>query len=368
MMAAGGRFIVCPSVEPFCSAEGNLYLLPTPDREQRLVRAPYGTWVLDAIKRMAEVELELALSCAPGDERDVVRACILALAEDGYLREADQLQGDGHDLRYSRQQRYFAQTGVRADHAQRALARSSVLVVGLGGLGGPVAEHLVRCGIGQVIGLDPDIVGEENLARQSLYEPGQVGRPKADCAHERLQRLAHGSQTRLTMINARATDEQSLIDLVLAYDVDIMVAAADSPPLTIKQWFDEAAFATGIPVAMAGHRPPYVYVGPLIVPGQSGCFACFGHYASNGDPLIDELNADRDNGRFVVPGLGYLDAIAAGFLVSDVVGLLTGTHNPSTFGRELEIDMRSLETRWLEPARTECVRCARGESAREQAA
>ena len=61
---------------------------------------------------------------------------------------------------------------------QKKILSSKVLIVGVGGLGSPAAEFLVRSGIGKVGIIDYDKVSLSNLHRQSLYETSHVGKSK----------------------------------------------------------------------------------------------------------------------------------------------------------------------------------------------
>src|SRR5271169_3351460 len=67
---------------------------------------------------------------------------------------------------------------------QRTLQKSRVLIVGLGGLGTPVALYLAAAGVGELHLIDPDTVEESNLHRQILYNVADIGRPKAQVAAE----------------------------------------------------------------------------------------------------------------------------------------------------------------------------------------
>ena len=62
---------------------------------------------------------------------------------------------------------------------QRALDDAHALVIGLGGLGCPVVQYLTGSGVGRLTINDFDRVDESNLARQLLYQPDDLGRPKA---------------------------------------------------------------------------------------------------------------------------------------------------------------------------------------------
>ena len=90
-----------------------------------------------------------------------------------------------HDelLRYSRHLS-LPQVGLEG---QGRLKRSSVLLVGAGGLGSPVALYLAAAGVGRMGIVDFDRVDETNLQRQILHGTSDVGRPKVESARDRVR-------------------------------------------------------------------------------------------------------------------------------------------------------------------------------------
>ena len=90
---------------------------------------------------------------------------------------------------------------------QKKISAASVLCVGAGGLGSPVALYLAAAGIGRIGLVDFDAVDLSNLQRQLLHGTADIGRPKTDSAKATIQRLnPHVEvvlhQTRLTSQNA----------------------------------------------------------------------------------------------------------------------------------------------------------------------
>lgn len=99
---------------------------------------------------------------------------------------------------------------------QARLARSSVLVVGAGGLGSAALPYLAAAGVGRIGIVESDALELSNLHRQVLYRSQDVGRPKAKAAAAHLEALnpsieVVGHEERLTSQNA--------LDLVRRYDV-----------------------------------------------------------------------------------------------------------------------------------------------------
>ena len=76
-----------------------------------------------------------------------------------------------------------------SEEGQKKIRTAKVLLVGVGGLGSPIATYLVGAGIGRIGIIDDDVVDITNLHRQVLYTEKEAGLPKVECAKRRLQAL-----------------------------------------------------------------------------------------------------------------------------------------------------------------------------------
>ena len=72
---------------------------------------------------------------------------------------------------------------------QKKILSSKILIVGIGGLGCPAAENLVRAGIGTIGLIDDDIVNLSNIHRQSLFNSKDVKKPKVSVAAKKLKEI-----------------------------------------------------------------------------------------------------------------------------------------------------------------------------------
>jgi adenylyltransferase/sulfurtransferase len=135
------------------------------------------------------------------------------------------------DDRFSRQIRY-APFGARG---QENVGRATVAVVGLGGLGSWVAEHLVRAGVGVLRLIDRDVVEESNLPRQGLYveDDARRARPKAEAAAERLAPI--GGPTRLEPL-VRELTRRTADELLAPADLVVDGLDAFAPRFLLNDW------------------------------------------------------------------------------------------------------------------------------------
>jgi len=148
------------------------------------------------------------------------------------------------------------------------LLRSTVAVVGLGGLGGYVVEGLARMAVGHLILIDGDVFAEHNLNRQLLSTEDGLGRSKAEVARERV--IAVNSTVSVTTYDEFVTIETLPARLEHA---DVLVDCTDRLP--IRFVMQEVARTAKLPMvhgAIAG------YIGQVmtILPGDEGLRALYG--------------------------------------------------------------------------------------------
>ena len=93
--------------------------------------------------------------------------------------------------RFSRTERVLGNAGMER------LANARVAVFGIGGVGGHVAEALVRSGLGRIDLIDPDVVAVSNINRQIFATDRTVGMRKVDAAAERLRAISPACEIRI---------------------------------------------------------------------------------------------------------------------------------------------------------------------------
>ena len=98
---------------------------------------------------------------------------------------------------------------------QKKILNSRVLVIGMGGLGCPVAEFLTRSGIGSIGIVDHDLVSLSNIHRQTLYDEKDLGKSKVNVAQKKLENI--NSKTKIDIFNFKL-DKKKFIKIVKNYD------------------------------------------------------------------------------------------------------------------------------------------------------
>lgn len=104
------------------------------------------------------------------------------------------------------------------------ISSKTVLVIGVGGVGGYVVEALVRSGIGKIIIVDGDVVDETNINRQIIALSSTVGQSKVDVFEKRIKDI----NEKCEVIKINKFIDASNIDILFDYDFDYLVDACDT--------------------------------------------------------------------------------------------------------------------------------------------
>lgn len=203
---------------------------------------------------------------------------------------------------------------------QRALLSSSVLLIGAGGLGSPLALYLAAAGVGRIGLMDYDVVDISNLQRQVLYQTADVGKFKVEVARDRVQAL--NPDVEVTLHAEQLTSENAL-EIFAPYDV--IIDGTDNFPT--RYLSNDACVLLG---------KPTVYGAILRFEGQAStfdarrgpCYRCL----FPEPPPPGQVPSCAEGGV-----LGVLPGMIAMIQATETVKLLTGIGEP-LIGRFLHYD------------------------------
>ena len=100
---------------------------------------------------------------------------------------------------------------------QKKILSSKILIVGVGGLGSPAAEFLVRSGVGLLGIIDYDKVNLSNIHRQTLYSTKDVNKYKVDVVKKRLNLI--NKDVKIKVYELLRISCHSLLNIALNYKV-----------------------------------------------------------------------------------------------------------------------------------------------------
>jgi molybdopterin/thiamine biosynthesis adenylyltransferase len=220
------------------------------------------------------------------------------------------------------------------------LADKSVLVIGVGGLGGPAALVLASAGIGRLVVVDCDVVETSNLNRQPIFSEADLGARKAPTAGRRLTALFPGVQVQA--IDARF-DASSAPEL--ARGVDLLVDGSDN--FETKFLANDVAVSAGKPLVHGGILR---FTAQLLTvrPGETGCLRCL----FEAPPETGSVPTCAEAGV-----LGALAGFAGSLMGAEALRILSGEAG-SYAGRLLVYEARSARSRTVPVRRREgCAAC-----------
>lgn len=345
-------------LEMFEAPDGDVYLLGH-DEDHVVARpGPAERELLRALTQRSMTGPEMVQALAQQGAEAAAATAIDQLLESGLLQVHEQstsLLPAGTAARYDRQLAYFSLTHPGAEHRiQRRLTEACVVIVGLGGLGSWTAAAMSCAGVGRLVLVDDDRVELSNLNRQVLFRPQDIGVLKVEVVAAALR--AFNPDLEIELHRERIRDAQGARGFLSG--ASILVATADWPPYQISQWINRACVDAGVPYISAGQVPPFVRVGPLVVPGRTGCFECGELRARAESPHYEAIVRQRDATEGRAATLGPASAIVGSMIGMEILHYLTGTAQPATWGRSVTLDLRSWRIKTIDlPRDQRCPVC-----------
>ena len=330
-------------VRSFCALTVNTQKSPTPHgavwefAKALDGRTPYEELITQVAGRYPAVDQDEIRSVA----QDLIK---YRLVESPDAFETTSLS-DHDRIRFSRNIDFFgsmAAVGENKFTHQEKLRTARVCVLGCGGLGTHILFDLVALGVHHLTILDFDTIELSNLNRQILYKETDVGMPKVATARRRL--LEFNSHLDITAHETRLQSAQDVAGIVRGHD--IVICVADKPANYMADWLNEACVEQGVPFISGGLdvRRSVFY---SVVPGSSGCGACWLTSARNKSSLVNSVStmAKQHDITYEHPGpaLVTLVAVTAGMMVSETVKIITGCQPPQLTNKLKEFTFDDLD-------------------------
>jgi adenylyltransferase/sulfurtransferase len=233
---------------------------------------------------------------------------------------------------------------------QKRIKASNVLIVGVGGLGSPVAMYLAAAGVGKIGIIDFDTVDISNLQRQILYNVTDVGENKIEIAKKRIKEL--NPELKVVAYNEKFSQLNAL-KIIKKYDV--VVDASDNFP-TRYLVNDACAFA-GIPDIWAS---VYKFEGQISIfdAKMGACYRCF-------HPIPPKIGTVPSCGESGV--VGALTGIIGSMQACEALKIITGAGVP-LIGRLLYFDVFNMTIKEFRIAKNKnCSLCGEKPSLKQLA-
>ena len=227
---------------------------------------------------------------------------------------------------------------------QLKLKKAKVCVVGIGGLGNPIATRLVAMGIGKIRIVDRDVIELSNLHRQTMFDESDIGQVKVEAAAKKLKKMNPDVEIEALPVSV---NDYTAFDIVEG--CDIVIDALDS--VNARYSLNRACiqknipFVTGAAVGVSGQAF-------TILPKESACYHCL-------FPALDEDSMPTCSIEGVHPSIL---SIIGGIEVAEAVKIITDK-KPNLANKILHVDLENLEFTSTRTSRVEeCPVCGSGKS------
>ena len=199
---------------------------------------------------------------------------------------------------------------------QQKLQNASVLVVGCGGLGSPIAVHLAASGIGKIHLIDFDTIDATNLHRQIFYSLEDIGKAKAETLANFIKNRAPFTEV---IFSNKPITKAAVFELI--ENVDIVIDGTDSLPT--KYLLNDACVIKNKPLVYGSLYKFDGYVASFNIKQEDGT------YSANLRDAFPKMATDVPNCE-EAGTLNSIVSLIAAQQVNEVLKLVTGTGKPLT--------------------------------------
>jgi molybdopterin/thiamine biosynthesis adenylyltransferase len=221
----------------------------------------------------------------------------------------------------NQRERYSRMLALRdfTEDDMQSIMRSTVTVVGAGGLGSPALRLLTAIGFGTIRIIDRDVVELSNIQRQTIYNTADIGEPKALAAAANLALMNPEVKFEPFSVSIR---EENVVELLKGSD--IILDGLDS--FKTRRAVNRASLELKIPYIFAGAVEYYANLSTFI-PGKTGCLHC----------LMGDAEDNQDNTCARVGVSPILLSLASAIEVDEAIRIAIG-NQPILANRLMTID------------------------------
>ena len=197
---------------------------------------------------------------------------------------------------------------------QEAIGRSSVAIIGCGGLGSMIGLYLAGAGVGAITLIDDDVVDISNLHRQLAYREADIGVPKSEALALQLQSL---NQDTVMSVETYRFGSELERDVACLRGVDVVLDATDN--LETRHQIETVTRDMGLPWIMGAATRFHGQVAAFSRSRDEGCYQCIAPVA-DAKPVADCRNEGV---------LGPVVGVIAAWQAQDALVFLSGTVSPA---------------------------------------
>ena len=298
------------------------------------------TQVAEAWKQPAERETVLECMTSRNLEAALVRKAVDHLESNNQLIDSDLFNNDD---RYSRNKLYYNNLTNDVNSFQENIEKSTVAIIGCGGIGNHISSMLACSGVGKIILINDDTIELSNLTRQVLFTESDIGLNKTNVISRELK--SRNSKVDISVFNSKIENESDLVPLL---EADLFVVSADSHgSINVINSF---CVKNKKPYINVGYLNDISVIGPFYIPGETACIECediIGGYSSDNEIKKRLENIEKG---FRPSSFASINGVAASYAFNEIIKFIGGDRDIITrntrvgiFANEARIEQHKIK-------------------------
>lgn len=236
-------------------------------------------------------------------------------------------KNDFKETRFEKQVDFFSDFVDNPNAAQNKLLNASVCIIGCGGTGNIVVQHLVATGIRNFILIDNDIVDITNFNRQFCFNTTDLATPKVEALRKYI--MDRDSDVKVHACNLKINSLENLFQALKDFKKpDIILCCADNPPLIIQSVILQYCIQQNIPCIFGSVGVHDGFVGPLLIDKKH--MKTFLQH--NKDMLLQFEENSLTN---ISSSISYLNTLIGALMTEEVIDLIAAIRMPRSLNATL---------------------------------
>jgi len=232
----------------------------------------------------------------------------------GAIRRVSTPELSYSNTKYEKTLKYFSSYSKSYLSIPLKLSTKKILIIGVGGIGCEIINHLIAADIKNYVLIDNDTVHSTNLNRQFCFTPNDIDNYKVNIISKYIKERIPTAN--IQVFNTKITKKDDLIKIIASQKkIDLIINCADTPFYEIQKITLLASLKFRIPCVFAGVGITDGYFGPFL------------EKKSTKERFLKKINFILDNSELIGPCSGSFsptNSMISSFLAKDIIFYLAG--------------------------------------------
>ncbi|MGL5714503.1 MAG: ThiF family adenylyltransferase [Paraclostridium sp.] len=234
---------------------------------------------------------------------------------------------------------YLESISKNPNELQKNLESKTICILGVGGVGSIVFQHLLGAGLKSFILIDGDKVELNNFNRQFIYNKNNINEFKVNAAKDYALNLDNDINIETYNKFINGSSDLSFLD---KYNIDFFVCAADFPKKSIYNIVNDYCVNKNIPFSFSSVGLNSGSWGPIIVPHKTKCYKCFCEVENQEVSDLEKVILDNIDGTLMA-SFGPTNTIVSTFMSKDIFSFLCNPDSLSSSSIRWSLDFNTMK-------------------------